>query len=49
MKVMSGNLKDELVDLWEEAIPKLIAYIETNEKEWKQVAWEACLLEILPL
>ena len=42
MKVMSGNLKEEIVDLWDEVIPKLIAYIEANEKDWKQGAWEVC-------
>ena len=40
MKVMSGNLKEEIVDLWEEVIPKLMAYIEANENDWKQSAWE---------
>ena len=45
MKVMSGNLKEEIVELWDEVIPKLIAYIEANEKDWKQGAWEVCQSE----
>ena len=43
MKVMSGNLKEEVVDLWDEVIPKLITYIEANEADWKQGNWEVCL------
>ncbi len=40
MKVMSGNLKEEVVDLWDEVIPKLITYMEANEADWKQGNWE---------
>jgi len=47
MKVMSGNLKDEIVDLWEDVIPKLSAYIEANENDWKQTAWEDLVLKLL--
>lgn len=40
---MSNNLHDDIVDLWDDVIPKLIAYLEKNSSDtenWNQNAWE---------
>ena len=47
---MSPNLHDDLVDLWDEVIPRLIAYLEKNSEkkaDWDQQAWEDLVLKLL--
>eukprot|EP00040_Diaphanoeca_grandis_P032327 m.195702 g.195702 ORF g.195702 m.195702 type:complete len:1632 (-) comp32581_c2_seq1:207-5102(-) len=47
---MSPNLHDDLIDLWDEVIPKLIGYLEKNSKSeanWDQQAWEDLVLKLL--
>ncbi len=47
MRAMSANLKEEITELWDDVIPKLSAYLEANEKDWKQTAWEDLVLKLL--
>ena len=41
MRIMAANIDERVVELWDEVIPKLIAYIEANRGDWKQTNWEA--------
>lgn len=42
----SANIHEDIVDLWDDVIPKLVAYIEKNtengEDSWPQSNWEVC-------
>ncbi len=40
MRIMAANIDERVVELWDEVIPKLIAYIEANRTDWKQTNWE---------
>jgi hypothetical protein len=47
---ISPNLHDEIVDLWDEVIPKLTAYLESKSSdpdEWDQQTWEDLVLKLL--
>ncbi|XP_060572841.1 maestro heat-like repeat-containing protein family member 1, partial [Ruditapes philippinarum] len=49
MKGLSPNLHDNLVELWDTVIPKLVQYLEDPDKqeEWSQKNWEDLLLKML--
>ncbi|KAK6184716.1 hypothetical protein SNE40_007128 [Patella caerulea] len=50
MKALSPNLHENLVELWDTVIPKLIQYLEdnlSNEETWSQKNWEDLLLKML--
>lgn len=50
MKNMTPNLCNDLVELWDTVIPKLIAYVDENsdtEEDWPQKNWEDLLLKML--
>lgn len=47
---ISPNLHDDLIDLWDDVIPRLTAYLEKNSKNkdtWDQQAWEDLVLKLL--
>ncbi|CAH1780505.1 unnamed protein product, partial [Owenia fusiformis] len=50
MKSMSPNFHENLVELWDTVIPKLIAYLEEvseDEEKWSQKNWEDLMLKML--
>lgn len=50
LECMSPNFHPNLPELWDDVIPKLVKYIETNstnEEAWNQTAWEDLLLKFL--
>lgn len=50
LQALSVNIHEEVEDLWDDVIPKLIGYLEKNTADpetWKQQAWEDLLLKLL--
>ncbi|EDQ91217.1 uncharacterized protein MONBRDRAFT_31461 [Monosiga brevicollis MX1] len=50
LQAISVNLHEEVEELWDEVIPKMIAYLDLHlegEEEWKPDAWEDLLLKFL--
>ncbi|XP_052229832.1 maestro heat-like repeat-containing protein family member 1 isoform X3 [Dreissena polymorpha] len=49
MKGLAPNLHDNLTELWDTVIPKLVQYLEDPEKteSWSQKSWEDLLLKML--
>jgi len=50
LQALSVNIHEEVEDLWDDVIPKMIAYLEKNAVDpeaWKQQAWEDLLLKLL--
>ncbi|XP_025115241.1 maestro heat-like repeat-containing protein family member 1 isoform X3 [Pomacea canaliculata] len=47
MKNLSPNLHENLVEIWDTVVPKLIGYLEENEDGWSQKNWEDLLLKLL--
>lgn len=50
LQALSVNIHEEVEDLWDDVIPKMIAYLEKNSadpEDWKQQAWEDLLLKLL--
>eukprot|EP00041_Stephanoeca_diplocostata_P036701 m.1350360 g.1350360 ORF g.1350360 m.1350360 type:complete len:1108 (+) comp24920_c0_seq2:247-3570(+) len=46
---ISPNIHDDVVDLWDDVIPRLLAYLDKNSKgdAWDQQAWEDLVLKLL--
>lgn len=47
---ISPNLHEDIVDLWDEVIPRLTAYLEkqsSNPDQWDQQTWEDLVLKLL--
>ncbi|XP_071092263.1 maestro heat-like repeat-containing protein family member 1 [Haliotis cracherodii] len=50
MRGISGNIHENLVELWDTVIPKLVQYLEDHledEGKWSQKNWEDLLLKML--
>ncbi|XP_074645058.1 maestro heat-like repeat-containing protein family member 1 [Tubulanus polymorphus] len=50
MKALSPTLHENLVNLWDTVIPKLIQFLEDSiedDKKWSQKSWEDLLLKML--
>ncbi|KAJ8303306.1 hypothetical protein KUTeg_019702 [Tegillarca granosa] len=49
MKGLSPNLNENIVELWDTVIPKLLQYLEdaTREESWSQKNWEDLFLKML--
>eukprot|EP00039_Didymoeca_costata_P018820 m.335101 g.335101 ORF g.335101 m.335101 type:complete len:1638 (-) comp17516_c0_seq1:85-4998(-) len=47
---MSPNIHEEIVDLWDDVIPRLTAYLEkhaADKNDWDQQTWEDLVLKLL--
>jgi hypothetical protein len=50
LQAFSVNIHEGIEELWDDVIPKMIAYLEKNTADptqWKQQAWEDLLLKLL--
>ncbi|XP_071811966.1 maestro heat-like repeat-containing protein family member 1 isoform X2 [Apostichopus japonicus] len=50
LQSLSPNIHDNIVDMWDTVIPKLVQYLEDNlddEEKWSMKSWEDLLLKML--
>ena len=50
MKLYASNIHPNIVNMWQNVVPKLIVYLEENaddNENWNQKAWEDLILKLL--
>lgn len=47
LQAISVNIHEDIEELWDDVVPKLLGYLEKNSDDWKQAAWEDLVLKFL--
>ena len=46
LRTLGPNIKDDVVSLWDNVIPKLQSYINEETEKWDQKHWEDLMLKV---